>query len=519
MGALQNIGIAKRLAAIVVGGAVALGALAAIALTSQATLSTQAEDVRKLEACLAALNHLNNRQSELKVDAYRSALGQDVSQDVVDDVQSAVEAGDAVESCGMPSALITEFQGYRADFNSFNAFITTFVTNGVANPKSVLDDIDQIPEQNDKTDGELDVLTEKVQAGIDQQKAEMDTAISSTRMWALIVAGLGLALLIGMAIPLVRSILGPIRQLATVIGALDKGDLTIRSEITSQDELGVMAAGLDRSLDKMRDSMRTIAHDADTLAAASTELAAVSGEIASAVDNTDRQSSSASTEADEISRNVQTVAAGSEEMGLSIREISRNAADAAQVASIAVSEAASATETIRKLGESSAEIGNVIKLITSIAEQTNLLALNATIEAARAGDAGKGFAVVASEVKDLAQETARATEDIGSRVTAIQQDTGGAVDVINRISEVIAQINDFQTTIASAVEEQTATTGEMSRSIAEVAAGSQRIATNISDVSAASAATVGGVNQTREASNEVSRTAEELRNLVGAFKF
>ena len=155
---------------------------------------------------------------------------------------------------------------------------------------------------------------------------------------------------------------------------------------------------------------------------------------------------------------MQTVAAGAEEMGLSIREISRNTSEAAQIAGVAVTEAARATETVEQLGSRPREIGNVIKLITSIAEQTNLLALNATIEAARAGDAGKGFAVVASEVKDLAQETARATEDIGARVAAIQNDTGGAVDVINRISEVIAKINDYQTTIASAVEEQTATT-------------------------------------------------------------
>jgi methyl-accepting chemotaxis protein len=160
----------------------------------------------------------------------------------------------------------------------------------------------------------------------------------------------------------------------------------------------------------------------------------------------------------------------------------------------------------------------VIKLITSIAEQTNLLALNATIEAARAGDAGKGFAVVASEVKDLAQETARATEDIGARVNAIQQDTGGAVEVISRISEVIAKINDYQTTIASAVEEQTATTAEMSRSIGEVASGSSRIAANIADVSTARASSAQGVNQTRQASAEVARTAEELRGLVAAFK-
>ncbi|MEU8655574.1 methyl-accepting chemotaxis protein [Actinoplanes philippinensis] len=519
MRAIQNIGTAKRLGVIVVTGAVALGGLAAITLTSQSTLSTQAEEMRSLEACLAAINHLNNRQSELKVDAYRAALGQDVNQDAADDVASSTEAADAVVGCGLPTAMLEEFQRDRPDFVTFGEFITQFVSDGVANPKSVLGRLPDVPEANNKTDDQLDALTEKVEAAITEQKAEMATAVSGTRTIAIIVAGIGLVVLIGMAIPLVRSILGPIRELGKVIDALDKGDLTVRSGITSRDEFGVMAAGLDRSLDKLRTSMQTIAGDADRLASASNQLAGVSGQIADAVDNTDRQSSSAATEADEISRNVQTVAAGSEEMGLSIREISRNTSEAAQIASIAVTEAARATDTIRQLGESSAEIGNVIKLITSIAEQTNLLALNATIEAARAGDAGKGFAVVASEVKDLAQETARATEDIHSRVNAIQQDTGGAVEVINRISEVIAQINDFQTTIASAVEEQTATTGEMSRSIAEVAAGSSRIAANISDVSSASAATVGGVTQTREASAAVSRTAEELRNLVGAFKF
>jgi methyl-accepting chemotaxis protein len=516
---LNNIGTAKRLGIIVATGAVALGGMAGLTLIGQERLAEKALRVSVLQCGQAALNHLNNRQSELKVDAYRAALGHDVLQDVKDDVQSSVEASEAVYSCGLPSAITDQFKSYAPDFEAFNTFISDFVTAGVANPKSVVNKTDGIGEANDKTDGELDTLTELVEKQVADQQAGMAGTVKSTRWTAIIVALLGLGLLIGMAIPMVRSILGPIRRIGKVIDALDHGDLTERSNITSTDELGTMAQGLDRTLDKLRDSMTTIAKDSDALATASTELAAVSGEIAAAVDNTDRQSASAATEADEISRNVQSVAAGSEEMGLSIREISRNAAEAAQVASIAVGEAARATETIRKLGESSAEIGNVIKLITSIAEQTNLLALNATIEAARAGDAGKGFAVVASEVKDLAQETARATEDIGSRVNAIQQDTSGAVEVINRISEVIAQINDFQTTIASAVEEQTATTGEMSRSIGEVAAGSSRIASNITDVSSASQATVSGVNQTREASEEVSRTAEELRTLVGAFKF
>jgi methyl-accepting chemotaxis protein len=174
---------------------------------------------------------------------------------------------------------------------------------------------------------------------------------------------------------------------------------------------------------------------------------------------------------------------------------------------------------VAKLGESSAEIGNVIKVITSIAEQTNLLALNATIEAARAGEAGKGFAVVANEVKELAQETAKATEDIARRVEAIQHDTGAAVTAIEEISSIVGQISDRQTTIASAVEEQTATTTEMSRSVQEAAGGTGQIAENITSVSTAADSTTQALTQTRSAVDELSRMAAELRTTVGRFSY
>ena len=518
MSRLMEMGIAKRLSLLVVFGALALIGLTINTVAGQSRVVHEADQVRVLDEGLAALNHLDTRQSELKVDGYRAALGDDVTGDVADDVVSATEAADAVEAVGLPSDLAAEFAKIRPEVNSFGTFMADFVKSAGAGGTAAEANRTQIAEKNNVVDDLLGALNEKVTAAANQQRADMDSTVSRTNLITYITAGVDLLILIALSVPLARSILRPVRRLAEVIGALAKGDLTQRSGIKSRDELGQMAAGLDGALDSIHRSMSTIGENAETLASSSTELSAVAGQIADAANDTDRQTSSASAEAEEISRNVQTVAAGSEEMGLSIREISSNTSEAAQIAAVAVCEAAQATETIRQLGQSSAEIGNVIKLITSIAEQTNLLALNATIEAARAGDAGKGFAVVASEVKDLAQETARATEDIGSRVNAIQQDTNGAVEVISRISDVIAKINDFQTTIASAVEEQTATTGEMSRSINEVANGSGRIAANIADVSAASGSAVEGVNQTRQTSDEVARTAEQLRTLVGAFK-
>jgi methyl-accepting chemotaxis protein len=217
---------------------------------------------------------------------------------------------------------------------------------------------------------------------------------------------------------------------------------------------------------------------------------------------------------EQVSRNVQTVAAGTEEMSSSIREIAKSASAAANVATQAVKVAEATNTTVCKLGDSSGEIGKVIKVITSIAQQTNLLALNATIEAARAGEAGKGFAVVANEVKELAKETARATEDISHKIEAIQSATRGAVTAIDDIRKIINEINDIQHTIASAVEEQTATTNEMSRNVGEAARGTADIAQNMSGLAVAVQQTSKWVASTRSASSDIVAMAALLSQLA-----
>jgi methyl-accepting chemotaxis protein len=265
---------------------------------------------------------------------------------------------------------------------------------------------------------------------------------------------------------------------------------------------------------QLQEVLKGVAANAQSLTAASDELSAVSQEMSANAEETAAQANSVSAASEEVSRNVQTVAAGTEEMSASIREIAKNAADGARVAGSAVTVAASTNATVAKLGESSAEIGKVIKVITSIAQQTKLLALNATIEAARAGEAGKGFAVVANEVKELAKETAKATEDISQKIEAIQTDTRGAVTAIGQISDIISQINDLQNTIASAVEEQTATTNEMARNVAEGAKGMNEITQNITGVAQAARDTSAGAARALSSAKALAGMAMELEKLV-----
>ena len=299
-----------------------------------------------------------------------------------------------------------------------------------------------------------------------------------------------------------------------VVTAAAGGDLTQEITVNGDDAIGQMGSGLKAFFDNLRKNIKQMATTAQTLASSSEEMTSVSQEMAGTAEETSAQANVVSAASHEVSKNVQTVATGTEEMESSIKEIAQNANEAARVAASAVQVADSANTTISKLGESSAEVGQVVKVITSIAEQTNLLALNATIEAARAGEAGKGFAVVANEVKELANQTGKATEDISKRISAIQGDTTSAISAIGEISGVINKINDISNTIASAVEEQTTTANEMSRNVEDASRGTAEIANNIAGVAQAAESTTQGASDSQSAAAELARMAADLQQVV-----
>jgi methyl-accepting chemotaxis protein len=332
-------------------------------------------------------------------------------------------------------------------------------------------------------------------------------------------AAIGLVLTRAAAARAHRAFSKRVESVHAMLERVVEGDLTARVVIVGDDRLARLTQTLHAALDRIGAAFSTIGEGVVALSRASEDLSHVGSSLNASADDTSRQAGVVAAASEQAGRNVQTVATGTEEMSVTIKEIAKNAAEAAKVATAAVGRAQRTNSLVGKLGESSTEIGNVLKVITSIAEQTNLLALNATIEAARAGEAGKGFAVVANEVKELAKETARATEDITRKIEAIQADTTSAVSAIGEITTVIGQINDIQSTIASAVEQQASTTNEMGRNLHELAQASTEIAQNVTTVAASAGTTSECSVRTRLAASQLHELSRSLDNQMRKFTF
>ena len=376
-----------------------------------------------------------------------------------------------------------------------------------------------------------------VVAEIDE--AEAFAPVSTLQHYILIVGIVGVLAIIGIALLFTRTITLPIRKGTDFAKEMSDGDFTNTLDIDRKDEIGVLAGALNSMVSSLGAMIRELKTGVDTLSSSSTELSAISEQMSSGAVQTAGKSNTVATAAEEMSANmtsvaaateqastnVNMVAAASEEMTATISEIAENTEKARVITDKAVLEAKSASTTVDELGKAAREIGKVTESITEISEQTNLLALNATIEAARAGDAGKGFAVVANEIKELAKQTAEATDEIKRKIEGIQNSTDGTVKQIEQISTVINEVNEIVSIIATAVEEQSTTTKEIAGNVAQAAQGIQEVTENVnqsSTVAGEIAKDISNVNQASKemssSSSQVNVSAEQLSTLAEQLK-
>ncbi|MDO5697262.1 MAG: methyl-accepting chemotaxis protein [Dermatophilus congolensis] len=336
-------------------------------------------------------------------------------------------------------------------------------------------------------------------------------AIVGVTLLALAAAGL-------LVLSIRRSVRGGTQKVLADLERAASGDLREVEKLDRADEIGTIADQVGHVVTSLRTTLGEVATSSREMTDEARSLVRISTDIDDSAGNAARQAATAATASSEVTRNVETVAAGAVEMDASIRQIAENAREAARIAAEAVTMTENTTDSVERLRTSSAEISEVIKSITSIAEQTNLLALNATIEAARAGEAGKGFAVVAGEVKELANETSTATEDITHRIEQIQRDAAESTSAIQQIAEVIRRIDNYQSIVSAAVEEQSSTTAEMSRSIDEAMRASGGITDSIDTVAMSAKSTTAIASETRGSATRLESVGASLGRLVGSFK-
>jgi methyl-accepting chemotaxis protein len=418
-----------------------------------------------------------------------------------------------------PPEVRAHFAEVRPRLVAYTTAAADMVALADRDPAAALKQADGFMGLFSELEGKLGTIDGQMLAAVHAAETRSQDAASTGKRLVLITSLLALLVAGLTAFGVVRATRRPLRRLLDALTAVANRDLTVQVDVTSKDELGQMATALNQALDSLRTTISAAASGTQDLSDASTELQGASGELGKAAMATSTQSRRASDSAMDVDESVAVMNAKTSEMSVSIREIAGQAATAATIASEASRTADETRQAMAALHEASQEIGNIVKAITNIAGQTNLLALNATIEAARAGEAGKGFAVVATEVKDLAQETAHATDDITVKIAAIQSLTASTTASIEKINEVISHIDENQTLIAAAVDQQSSTTEQMNSHVSELTGFAADITGNIEKITETSGATAGVADRTRKNAERVATVAASIRAELDQFTY
>jgi methyl-accepting chemotaxis protein len=522
---VMRVSVAQRLVVLAVVGSAATGSVAGVAVWAASAQGRDAAVMARISEGMsrqwnADMMHDGIRADVLGAmyatsDSQREALETAGVKDKAADILTNYDAAAAAA----PPAVAARFAQVRPDLVAYAGQAVALVDVAGRDKAAAQAQLTGFLALFGQLEEELGGIDEAMQAAVKDSEQAAHSASGQARRWITVI---GLAAFAGFgAISwwVGRSMLVPLRRFGAVLQRVASRDLTVRVPTDSGDEFAAMGDQLNTALTQIAETVAAAGQAAETLTTECTGLGQVSGQLGATATATAAHAGRVSASAKEVSVNVEAVSSATGQMDSAIGEIANQTTAAAETAAEAVLAAQATSVSVGQLNQASAEIGEIVAAITSIAEQTNLLALNATIEAARAGDAGKGFAVVASEVKELAQETGRATDDITVKITAIQAMTGQATVAIEAITGVIKRINDNQTVIATAVEEQSATTAEISRSVDDIAHGAGQIAENVTAIATSTDTTSTNAAATANAATELSALADQVHSLISQFTY
>ncbi len=520
----MNLTVGRRLALLSLVAVGAVGATGATAFNQAAAISTQSGAMSAISAAMSQQWNADMLHDGIRADVmaamYATSDAQRTTYEVADVATKAQELLAHFDAAGQgaPTALKPEFAAVRPKLAQYTADATALVTLTARDKAAATAQLPTFLALFAELEGSMGSIDEHMLGAVAAQQVLTDEQLSRMELLILLISAATLVVFGAVAWWTSRSMLTPLQRLQDALHRVAERDLSVRVPVTSDDEFGRMGTALNSALTEIGETIQAAGVAAASLTDECSGLTSVSGRLGQAASQTAGQADRAASAAREVSEHVAAMSTATSQMDAAIAEIAGQTATAAGVAAEAVRSAADSSATVAELSRASEEIGEIVKAITSIAEQTNLLALNATIEAARAGEAGKGFAVVATEVKDLAQETGRATNDITAKIATIQAMTGEAARAIGSISEVISRINENQSMIAAAVEEQSATTAEISRSVGEVARGADQIAESVAGIAASTGATSTSADTTKNSAFTLTAVAQQVDSQISRFR-